>query len=125
MTDNYKVRDEFLLYASTASGGYSRQTTFPNLKAAKAAALEDGWDETEYMIVQLNLERKTSKPVHANILGRPIEGGIDLQGIMAEVARHYMNRAVEHTNGNKTEAAKMLGLASYQTLTNWMKKYSV
>ena len=27
--------------------------------------------------------------------------------------------------GNKTEAARLLGLPSYQTLTNWLKKYGL
>ncbi|WP_269145850.1 helix-turn-helix domain-containing protein [Nitratidesulfovibrio oxamicus] len=42
---------------------------------------------------------------------------------MADVARHYLDRAMEQSRGNKTEAAKLLGLGSYQTLTNWLLKY--
>ena len=42
---------------------------------------------------------------------------------MADVARHYLDRAMEQSHGNKTEAAKLLGLGSYQTLTNWLLKY--
>jgi transcriptional regulator with PAS, ATPase and Fis domain len=42
---------------------------------------------------------------------------------MAETARHYLNRALGEAHGNKTEAARLLGLSSYQTLTNWMEKY--
>ena len=57
------------------------------------------------------------------ILNRPIEQGVDLQELMAEVARHYLGRALKATNGNKTQAAKLLGIANYQTLTNWMDKY--
>jgi len=30
---------------------------------------------------------------------------------------------MEQSRGNKTEAAKLLGLGSYQTLTNWLLKY--
>jgi DNA-binding protein Fis len=29
------------------------------------------------------------------------------------------------TNGNKTKAATLVGLASYQTLTNWLRIYQV
>jgi DNA-binding NtrC family response regulator len=59
------------------------------------------------------------------ILGRPIEGGVELQDLIAEVARHYIGRAIEYSEGNKSQAAKLVGLPSYQTLTNWMKKYEL
>ena len=45
-----------------------------------------------------------------------------LEELMAEVARHYLSRAFEHTK-NKTKAAELLGLGSYQTFTNWVEKY--
>ena len=47
----------------------------------------------------------------------------DLPELLAEVARHYLSRAMEVAHGNKTRAAAMLGLPSYQTLTNWLEKY--
>ncbi|WP_170605830.1 sigma 54-interacting transcriptional regulator [Ruegeria arenilitoris] len=59
------------------------------------------------------------------ILDQPIDEGVDLQEILASVARHYIARAIEQAEGNKTTAAKLVGLPSYQTLTNWMKKYDV
>jgi transcriptional regulator with PAS, ATPase and Fis domain len=60
-----------------------------------------------------------------DILDRPIEGGVSLDALMAEVARHYLKRALEHTQSNKSQAADLLGLGSYQTLTNWMKRYGI
>jgi transcriptional regulator with PAS, ATPase and Fis domain len=57
-----------------------------------------------------------------DILDRPIEKGVPLEELMAEVARHYLSRAFEHTK-NKTKAAELLGLGSYQTFTNWVEKY--
>ena len=59
------------------------------------------------------------------ILNRSLENGIDLPEIMSTVACHYLERALEKTNGNKTKASKSLGLSSYQTLTNWLKKYGL
>ena len=44
---------------------------------------------------------------------------------MASVARHYLSRALEETGGNKSRAARLVGLPSYQTFTNWIKKYGV
>ncbi|MBF0422173.1 MAG: sigma 54-interacting transcriptional regulator [Magnetococcales bacterium] len=60
-----------------------------------------------------------------NILGLDVLQGIDLTGIIDKISRHYLGMALEKTAGNKTRAAELLGLASYQTLTNWMKKYGV
>ncbi|MDP2974799.1 MAG: sigma 54-interacting transcriptional regulator [Anaerolineales bacterium] len=59
------------------------------------------------------------------LLGRPLGNGFLLQDVMAEAARHYLNRALGEAHGNKTEAARLLGLSSYQTLSNWMEKYGV
>ena len=60
-----------------------------------------------------------------HILNQSIDKGINLPEIMNKVAVHYLERGLEKTNFNKTETAKMLGLPSYQTLTNWMKKYGL
>lgn len=60
-----------------------------------------------------------------SILDRPIEQGVDIQSIIGTVARHYLQRAVEAAHGNKSKAAELVGLGSYQTLTNWLQKYGV
>lgn len=59
------------------------------------------------------------------ILNRPLDKGIDLPEIMKRVAVHYLKRGLEEKHGNKTKASKILGLPSYQTLTNWLKKYGM
>jgi transcriptional regulator with PAS, ATPase and Fis domain len=59
------------------------------------------------------------------ILGRQLGEGFDLDAIMAEVARHYLTMALAESHGVKTRAASLLGLSSYQTLSNWMEKYGV
>lgn len=61
----------------------------------------------------------------ARILNRPLGNGLSLPELLAEVARHYLARALDETRGNKTRAARLLGLSSYQTFTNWLKKYGV
>lgn len=63
--------------------------------------------------------------IEDKVLNRPIGEGFDLAGLLAQVARHYLSTAMEQAGGNKTQAAEMLGLPSYQTLTNWLKKYGV
>ena len=59
------------------------------------------------------------------ILNRSLDSAIALEDLMASVARHYLQRALDQTKGNKTQAAALLGFRNYQTLTNWMDKYGV
>ena len=60
-----------------------------------------------------------------DILGRNMSQGVDLHSIISEVAKHYISRAISDSNGNKSDAAKLVGLPSYQTLSNWMNKYGI
>lgn len=59
------------------------------------------------------------------ILHRALGSGFSLPDVMAEVAGHYLKRAIAESKGNKTKASELTGLANYQTLTNWMKKYGL
>jgi len=61
----------------------------------------------------------------AGILGRDISQGIEIEEIIGEVAQHYITRAMADAQGNKTKAAALLGLGTYQTLGNWIKKYMI
>lgn len=67
----------------------------------------------------------TVAPKADAILGRPLDQAISLPEIIGDVARHYLERAMAQTHGNKSEAARLLGIGSYQTLTNWLQKYGV
>jgi len=64
-------------------------------------------------------------PAGETILGRPLDQPMSLPDLLAVVSRHYLQRAMLQTNGNKSEAASLLGLGSYQTLSNWLQKYEV
>ena len=59
------------------------------------------------------------------LLDAPVAQGVNLPELMGRVARHYLTEAMAHTGGNKTRAADLLGLPSYMTLSNWLKKYQV
>tara|TARA_R110001599_G_scaffold127379_8_gene300766 strand:- start:36348 stop:37652 length:1305 start_codon:yes stop_codon:yes gene_type:complete len=67
----------------------------------------------------------TITPKAETILGRPLDQAVFLPEIIADVARHYLERAMAKTHGNKSEAARLLGIGSYQTLSNWLQKYGV
>jgi transcriptional regulator with PAS, ATPase and Fis domain len=87
------------------------------------------WEETETISGEVAkrsiLAVYPAGRVNDAILNRPLEEGVDLQELIREVASHYLGRALQATHGNKTQAARMLGISNYQTLTNWMDKYGV
>ena len=56
---------------------------------------------------------------------QPLGSGFNLGELLGKVARHYLQRALVEAQGNKTRAADLVGLPSYQTLKNWMEKYGV
>jgi len=61
----------------------------------------------------------------AEVLNRSLGDGFNLPELIKQVATHYLERALEQANSNKTKAANLVGAPSYQTLTNWLKKYGV
>lgn len=71
----------------------------------------------------LQMPRKTSGS--SDILNRPIQEGFDLEEIIGEVARHYLERAMKESGGNKSKAAKKLNFKSYQRLDIWLQKYKI
>ena len=48
-----------------------------------------------------------------------------LQEEIAQLARRRIRAALLLCDGNKTQAAEILGLSRYQTLTNWMGRYDI
>lgn len=64
-------------------------------------------------------------PREGEILNRALGDGFSLQDVMSTVARHYLKRALEESNGNKTAAANMVGFGNYQTFSNWAQKYEI
>ncbi len=94
------------------------------LLTLKRAAL---WSESETITAEDVREALLDVPANrrADILDRPLGTGLKLPELMAEVARHYLQRALDEAGGNKTKAAALVGLPSYQTLTNWLERYEV
>jgi len=60
-----------------------------------------------------------------HILSRPVETGLNLKEIIAEVSKHYLEKAIRETRGNKTKAAQLLGFSHYQTFDKWLQKHRV
>lgn len=85
------------------------------------------WSETDTITEEDVREALLLFPARQKeqVLERPLTPGFHLEELLGEVAQHYLHRALVETQGNKTKAAGLLGLASYQTFNNWMEKYGV
>jgi len=66
-----------------------------------------------------------ASPANDNLLDRPIGGGVNLLQLIEKLSQHYLKRALDEAGGNKTKAAKLVGLPNYQTFSNWLKKYGL
>ena len=42
---------------------------------------------------------------------------------MSKMAKHYLERAMEQSGGNRAKASKLVGISNYQTFTNWLVRY--
>lgn len=59
------------------------------------------------------------------ILHRPLGDGFRVEEVVEEVERHYVVRALESSGHVKSEAARLLGLKSGQTFSNWMERLGI
>jgi transcriptional regulator with PAS, ATPase and Fis domain len=91
----------------------------------RAAVWSDGTTISEDDIRDALLPAVEGRIGAETILNRSLEQNIDIQGLIGGVAEHYLRRAMAAADGNKTKAAKLLGLANYQTLSNWLEKYGI
>jgi len=58
-----------------------------------------------------------------NVMERPLGGDFEIEKLIEEVRRHYIQKALDEAEGNKSKAARLLGLQNYQTLANWMGRF--
>jgi transcriptional regulator with PAS, ATPase and Fis domain len=62
---------------------------------------------------------------HSDLLEKDISQGIDINKLIQKFTKHYVVKSLDLCHGNKSKAAKMLGLKNYQTLNNWIVKYKI
>jgi DNA-binding NtrC family response regulator len=60
-----------------------------------------------------------------NLLELSFTQGFDLQGLLDNISRTYIQRALRNSGDRKSAAAKLLGFANYQTLGNWMTRLGI
>ena len=90
---------------------------------SRVALWSTGGQIDEHDIADALLELPPSTPAGDELLDLSTAAGVDLPNLMRRLASHYLAEAMALTGGNKTKAAKLLGLASHQTLSNWLDKY--
>lgn len=74
-------------------------------------------DATEAIVQRPSAE---PSPLH-----QPLGGDFDLRKVTRAIESHYLQRALAEADGNRTRAAKLLGLKNHQTLNNWLRRNGV
>lgn len=59
------------------------------------------------------------------ILEQPLGDGFHLEDLLGTIEKHYLERAMKAAGNNKSEAARLLGIPSYVTLTNRLQKHGI
>ncbi|MCK5826696.1 MAG: sigma-54-dependent Fis family transcriptional regulator [Desulfuromusa sp.] len=67
----------------------------------------------------------SSHKLNDDILNKPLGDGFQLQEILDFISSQYISRSIKESAGNKSKAAKLLGMKNYQTLSNWMEKLDI
>ena len=62
-------------------------------------------------------------PAAKDYLQRPLGRDFNLDTLLEEIRRHYIYRALDEAAGVKAQAARLLGLPNYQSLSYWIDKY--
>jgi DNA-binding NtrC family response regulator len=60
-----------------------------------------------------------------NVLEHPLGDDFNLEEHLNSIHRHYLRRAMEEARGNKTRAARLLGMKHYQTLDAQLDRLKV
>jgi DNA-binding NtrC family response regulator len=60
-----------------------------------------------------------------NVLEQPLGNGFNLEEHLKSIQRHYLRRGMEEARGNKTQAARLLGIPHYQTLDAQLDRLKV
>ena len=102
-------------------------TSLPNFSVSSAIApLAARIDELETRLETMERAQQNplcEDPPIGNFLMTPQYAG--LQSEIAGLVCHRIRTALNLSKGNKTAAAELLGLPSYQTLANWMNRYGI
>ena len=102
-------------------------TSLPNFSVSSAIApLAARIDELETRLETMERAQQNplceDPPTGNSLMTRHYAG---LQSEISGLVCRRIRTALNLSKGNKTAAAELLGLPSYQTLANWMQKYGI
>lgn len=84
------------------------------------------WAETNTISEQEIRDALLQRPeADTGLLAQSLDNPVDIQELIKTLKKHYIDLALEKTHGNKTNAASLLGLNSYQTLNTWIKDVGI
>lgn len=84
------------------------------------------WSNSESITEREMREALLIRPAKpGDILGLELDNTFDIHELIKELKRHYIEKALSETSGQKTNAAKKLGLKSYQVLNGWMNDLGI
>ncbi|MDP6512925.1 MAG: helix-turn-helix domain-containing protein [SAR202 cluster bacterium] len=75
--------------------------------------------------VKYGTARGEPSTLAADPLSLPLGDGFNLTGHLEKIQAHYLQRAMTEADGVKTRAARLLGMANYQTLDAQLKRFKV
>lgn len=91
----------------------------------QAAILTDGSEIGKKEIASSIADIPDSSRTLNSIMDRPLGDDFDLEEHLNEIHRNYLERALDDAHGVKAEAARLLGIKSYQTLDAQLKRLGV
>ena len=91
----------------------------------QAAVMANGTSIDKQDIADALAEMPSAAGGVKDVLKSPLGDGFDIQQHINDIHSHYLRRAMKETRGNKTQAAKLLGISNYQTLDAQLKRLDV
>lgn len=105
----------------------SKQSWRGNVRELQATLLratlwQPGLELAEKDIADAMLSATHKKPKQIDI---ELTQNFDIKEYINEITKSYVVAALDKCHGNKSQAAALLGLKHYQTLSNWLAKYNI
>lgn len=91
----------------------------------QSAILTDGNEIGKKKIAAFIVEVPESTRTSNYMMDRPLKDDFDLEEHLNEIRRYYLERALEDAHGGKSEATRLMGIKSYQTLDAQLKRLGV
>jgi transcriptional regulator with PAS, ATPase and Fis domain len=87
----------------------------------RASIWSDG-DDIDASTIQTALLQRSSKQAVDGHMVIDVSRGINIHKLLDDTKRQCIQAALKITAGQRSKAAKLLGIPNHQTLTNWMEK---